>query len=112
MAGTGISFHNETVQVLTAVAATDRYGNQALTWDAPVVTDVPGCRVLPVPGPEVLDRVTTKWMLFAPPDTALVSANRVRWNGTTYDVVGDVRRWPSPTGRMAHIEADLARVEG
>lgn len=109
---TRFSFHNHTVEVLAATATTDRYGNETLDWDDPEVTPVEGCRVVPAPGGEVLDRLTRRWLLFAPPDTALVSANRVRWSGTTYDVTGEVRRWPSPTGALAHIEADLERVEG
>lgn len=112
MATTGISFHGETIEVLAAAAVTDRYGNDALDWADPDVTTVSGCRVMPVPGEEVLDRLTRRWMLFAPPDTALVSANRVRVNGITFDVSGEVRRWSSPSGALAHIEADLERVEG
>jgi hypothetical protein len=108
-----ISFHTETVDVLEAPPLTDRYGNTtALDWDSPVVTTVTGCRVQPVPGDEVLDRLTRRWVLFAPLGTALVSANRIRWNGTLYDVTGEVRRWASPSGALAHIEADLQRVEG
>ena len=107
-----ISFHHDTVEVLSATEVTDRYGNQTLIWDTPTVASVVDCRVMPLAGEEVLDRLTRRWVLYAPADTALVSANRVRWNGDTYDVVGEVRRWPSPTGALAHIEADLERVEG
>jgi hypothetical protein len=109
---TGISYHDETVEVLTSVAGTDRYGNKASAWANPGVVTVTGCRLLPIPGPEVLDRLTRRWILFAPPGTALVAANRVRWHGVLYNVSGDVRRWRSPSGRLAHIEADLERVEG
>jgi hypothetical protein len=108
-----ITFHTDTVDVLTAApAGTDRYGNPVLDWDNAAVTTVGGCRVQPVPGTELLDRLTRRWVLFAPADTVLVSANRIRWGGDVYDVVGEVRRWPSPSGALAHIEADLARVEG
>jgi hypothetical protein len=109
---TGISFHNETIEVLSAVKQTDRYGNGPLNWSAPSTTSVDGCRLLPVPGPEILEQLTRRWVLFAPPETALVSANRVRWRNSIYEVTGEVRRWSSPTGRLAHIEADLERVEG
>jgi len=106
-----VTFHTETVDVLAAPSVTDRYGNQVLDWDTATVTTVQRCRVLPVAGVQVLDRETRRWILFAPPGTALISANRVRWGGADYDVV-DVRRWPSPSGAVAHIEADLERVEG
>lgn len=112
MATTGISFHQQTIELLAGVTAADRYGNKPTDWASPVVTSVPGCRLLPVPGGEVLDRLTRRWVLFAPLDTPITAASRVRWNGVIYDVTGEVRRWSSPSGRLAHIEADLERVEG
>lgn len=108
----GISFHTHIIEVLTATTTTDRYGNDTLDWASPTVQIATSCRVLPVVGAEVLDRVTRRWVLYAPPLTSLSSANRVRWAGEVYDVTGEVRRWPSPTGALAHIEADLTRVEG
>lgn len=111
--GTGISFHTETVEVLAGTAHTDRYGNTTATdWSTPTATAVDGCRLVPVPGNEVLDRVTRRWTLFAPIGTDITAASRVRWGGVIYDVTGEVRRWSSPSGRLAHIEADLERVEG
>lgn len=113
MATTGISFHDQTVEALTGVATVDRYGNtQALDWADPDVTEVSGCRLVPVPGNEVLDRVTRRWVLFAPLDAPVTAAHRIRWKGVVYNVTGDVRRWQSASGRLAHIEADLERVEG
>jgi hypothetical protein len=112
MATTGISFHHDTVELLAASAVTDRYGNDTLDWSDPTVTSISNCRVLPEAGTEILDRVTRRWVLFAPPDTPLDSAHRVRWDGVIYGVIGEVRRWPSPSGALAHIEADLERVEG
>jgi hypothetical protein len=109
---TALSFHTDSVEVLQAVVVTDRYGNDTLDWSSPTVTVVPRCRVQPIPSAELLDRLSRRWVLYAPPDTALVSANRVRWRGVTYDVAGEVRRWSSPSGALAHIEADLTRVEG
>lgn len=112
MATTGISYHRETVEVLAGTVTTDRYGNDATDWTTPVATEVNGCRMVPVPGDEVLDRVTRRWILFAPPGTVITAASRVRWGGAIYDVTGEVRRWPSPSGGLAHIEADLQRVDG
>lgn len=110
---TGISFATVSIHVITAAIVADRYGNESLDWDTGAqFTFVSGCRVQPATGTEVLDRVTRRWLLFAPPDTALTSADRVQWDGVTYDVVGEVRRWASPTGALAHLEADLSRVEG
>lgn len=110
--GTGISFHTETVEVLAGSSTTDRYHNTVTDWTTPTATAVAGCRMVPVPGDEVLDRVTRRWVLYAPLGTALTAASRIRYGGVVYDVTGEVRRWRSPTGRLAHLEADLERVEG
>jgi hypothetical protein len=112
MTSTGISFHTETVEILAGSTASDRYGNTATDWTDPSVRRVSGCRLDPVPSTEILERVTRRWVLYAPPDTPLTAYSRVRWRGVVYDVTGEVRRWESPTGRLAHIEADLERVEG
>lgn len=112
MSTTGISFHRETIEVLSASGQLDRYGNAPLNWSQATTTTVENCRLLPVPSDEIQERLTRRWTLYAPPDTALVSSNRIRWQGAVYEVSGEVRRWPSPTGRLAHIEADLERVEG
>ena len=112
MTTTGISFHRDTVEILVGTVVVDRYGNDTLDWSDPGETLIERCRVLPEAGTEILDRVTRRWILFAPPDTPLDSANRVRWDGIVYGVIGEVRRWPSPSGALAHIEADLERVEG
>lgn len=110
--GTGISFHNQSVEVLGGAGTTDRYGNDVTDWSSPTAATVEGCRLVPVPGDEVLDRVTRRWVLFAPLDAAITATSRVRWAGVTYDVDGEVRRWTSPSGALAHLEADLSRVEG
>lgn len=111
MSTTGISFHRQSVEVVTADTQLDRYGNNPPNWDSYTAVVVDGCRILPAQGGEALDRRTRDLVLFAPPDTVLDGANRIRWDGVLFDVL-DVRRWSSPTGRLAHLEADLRRVEG
>lgn len=112
MTAPGVSFHRETIEVLISDTQVDRYGNEKTpVWESYTTTAVDGCRLLPVEGGEVVDRRTRRYILFAPAATVLDASNRVRWSGTTFEVL-DVRTWPSPTGRLAHIEADLQRVEG
>jgi hypothetical protein len=112
MSTTGISYHHETIDVLSAAGQRDRYGNAPLNWNQATTTTVDNCRLIPVPSAEIQERLTRRWVLYAPLDTALVTKNRVRWRGVVYEVTGDVRRWDSPSGRLAHLEADLERVEG
>lgn len=113
-----LSFHDQTVIRVRADLAPDRYGDPIRDWANATLTDLPGCRLLPEPtdtGPSNVvdrDRVVDRWLLFAPPDTDLVFSDRVRLDDGDYEVNGDVVHWPSPTGRLAHIEAHLVRVKG
>ncbi|WP_431881573.1 phage head completion protein [Micromonospora chalcea] len=110
-----ISYHRDTITVLRAALVDDGYGNEAPDWANPTRVDVTGCRLQPIPAEDyVLDReaVTTRWRLFAPPGIDLRATDRVEHNGAVYDVDGDPQRWPSPTGRLNHVEALLRRTEG
>lgn len=111
----GISFHRDTVTILRAGMVDDGYGNQTPDWSAPSRADVAGCRLQPLPVEDyTLDReaVTTRWRLFAPAGTDLRATDRVEHQDEVYEVEGDPERWPSPTGRLAHVEALLRRTEG
>jgi hypothetical protein len=89
MTGTGIRFANATVTRLRATASADRYGDQVFSWASPDELVVTGCWLQPAAaGPEnVVDR-------------------------DDFEVSGAPRRWGSPSGRLAHLEIDLQRVEG
>jgi hypothetical protein len=116
MTGTGIRFANATVTRLRATASADRYGDQVFSWASPDELVVTGCWLQPAAaGPEnVVDRdeVTRRWLLGAPPDADILATDRIRWAGDDFEVSGAPRRWGSPSGRLAHLEIDLQRVEG
>lgn len=112
---TGIAFHTHTVTVLRGAATVDRYGDPIDGWSTATETEITGCRVQPAAGPEdTVDRnqITRRWLLFVPPGADIRATDRVRWDGDDYDIDGEIRRWPSVSGRLAHLEADLIRVEG
>lgn len=111
----GISYHRDTITRVRAGLADDGYGNQVSDWSAATRSDLTGYRLQPETGGEyVLDReaVTTRWRLFGPDDGALKDTDRIEHQGFTYDIEGSIERHPSPTGRLAHIEARLRRTEG
>lgn len=110
-----IGFHRDTITVLRAELVTDAYNNEVFDWPNAARTDVSGCRVQPDRGTDnTLDReaITTRWRLFAPAGTDLLATDRVEHQGVVYVVEGSVEDWPSPTGRLAHIEALLRRTDG
>jgi hypothetical protein len=116
-----ISFKIETVTVIRAAVVVER-GDNMPDWVNATEHPLPGCRLQPMATDEVLfsgsgsggmarDAVVTRWKLFGPYDADLTALDRVR-AGVVYEVDGQVQRWRSPTGRLAHIEVVLRRVDG
>lgn len=110
-----ISFKNQTVTVIRPNYIAER-GNQVPDWTGASEHQVTGCRVQPTVGGEeqstTRDAIVARWTLFAPAGADIDARDRVRHNGLVYDIDGELRNWSSPTGSLAHIEADLLRVKG
>jgi len=110
-----ISFKNQTVTVIRPAYIAER-GNQVPDWTGATEHAVSGCRVQPAPGAEeqstTRDAIVARWVLFAPAGADIESRDRIRHSGVVYDIDGDLRPWSSPTGALAHLEADLRRVDG
>lgn len=97
------------------------YGQTVPDWSAaPTETVVPGCLVQPLSGPDV-DLLPNRaaasgaLMVLAPAGTVVSDRARVRVPsrpGRDYEVTGEERAWPSPTGGLDHVELVLVRVEG
>lgn len=112
---TGISFHREVVTRLRAPVAGDRYGDEARNWDAAAELDIPGGRVVPQAGAENAvgrDQIVRRWTYYGPYDADLLASDRVRYAGDVYEIDGEVRRWRSASGNLAHLECDLLLVQG
>lgn len=110
----------EPVVVLAPVMVAE-YGQQVADWSqAPAETTVPGCIVQPVAGPQVdllpnRNAASGALSVLAPAGTVVPAAARVRVPsrpGRDYEVLGEPRLWPSPTGALDHVELVLLRVEG
>lgn len=109
-----ISFKNQTVTVIRPAWVNER-GTLIPDWGNVTEHTVTGCRVQPAAGDEVhglRDAVINRWNLYAPPAADIEATDRVRYAGIVYDVEGEIRRWPSPTGFLANTQATLQRVEG
>lgn len=104
------SFASQTITVLRAPLVDD-HGDMVPDWSQPpteiVVTDV----VLAPPrsrSVQNVHEVTTEVMLFAPIDTDIHDTDRVRYNGLTYAIRGEVLRYEA--GVLDHVEAYLTTV--
>ncbi|GAA2516693.1 phage head completion protein [Winogradskya humida] len=96
---------------LRAPLVGDGYGNQERDWDQAVAVEYPA-GVGPASSTEDVhdqQRTTTRWRVFLPPTADLEATDRVTWDGTTFEVDGDVERWKR-RGRLHHVEAVLLKV--
>ena len=113
------SWHTDTIVRIRAPLVTSPYGDPERDWGAATRTDLTGWRIQPVQGSRVnvadtlpregLDR---RQRAFGPYDADIETTDRIEWQGVTWVVDGDVDRWRGPTGRIAHTEMVLARMEG
>lgn len=89
----------------------DDLGVATVTETQTVVT---GCSVQPLSTEEELsdvDRVVTRWRLFAPPDTVLTATDAVLVAGVLYEVDGDPQVW-TWAGTPHHLVCLLRRATG
>jgi len=79
-------------------------------WDNATRTEVAGCSVQPAPAAEYTidrDSFITRWQVYAPSSIDVAAIDRIEWNGTSYDVDGDVLRWEF--GALSHVALNLRR---
>lgn len=101
---------SHTVTVRRATVTEDDYGNPVRNWATATSTPVAGCSVQPVIGDEVTvgrDTIVSRWKLYAPDETDLIASDRVEFDGSAYDVDGEVQRWDFPP--MSHLTALLTK---
>jgi len=107
----------DTVIVIRAPLAANRYGGQLRDWTTTTRTTVVGVSVQPAAATEdVRDRelLVNAYTLFTSrgQDIDLEATDRVEWNGLVLQVDGDPNRWPAPGGGVHHVEAALKLVTG
>jgi len=120
-----ISFKNQAVTVVRPTEWIDERGDRFPNWETAAEHDLVGCRLQPMASDEVhftgasdaeggtaRTAIITRWRLFTPVDPDLGPHDRVRYDGTVYEIDGQVQDWPSPTGMLAHSEVVLRRVDG
>lgn len=103
-----------TIDILTATAGTDTYGNTVEDWSAPASRTVKAY-VRPAPASEDIadrDAVTAVWQVHTN-DLTVTALDRVRYEGTVYQVQGQPSTWRTlPGGRPGHTKLLLRRVDG
>lgn len=96
---------------LRAPLVRDAYGNETRDWDGAAELGLPAA-VGPMSTAEDVDdqqRTTTRWRIILPPSVDVEATDRIRWDGFTFEVDGEVERWKR-RGRPHHVEAVLLKV--
>lgn len=108
------SFCRHTVTIHRAPLK-DARGSLVRDWENASTHEITGCSVQPSSTASNFEReeqVTDRWQLYAPPQADIQTGDRVEFNGTLYEIDGAPYNWPSPTGRVAHLQAHLIEWEG
>lgn len=103
-----------TVTVLTPGTTTDAYGDTVPNWTT--ATSVSSAaRVVQRSARENIDTrdaSITEWVVYLPGDVTVTHANRIVWDGLTFEVAGDPKPAVRRTSTVHHYEVPLNRIAG
>lgn len=109
------SFAAETVTRLRPKETTVR-GSTIADWDNPDELNISGC--LMQPGSTTLSMdgrelgISEGFTAYFPPGSDVQAGDRIRYEGKTYTIMGEVKPWKSPTGLVSNLQAALERWYG
>lgn len=111
--------YDQTIVVVRPAAAASRYGDAAANWSTATRTTVAGVSVQPAYQEEPTDtgrdpKVTGFRVIGADgADIDITAADHVEYQDETYEVEGEIARWPALSGAgVDHCEFGLRRVAG
>lgn len=93
----------------------DDHGAQVPDWSNATEAESSGWSVQPLSTSEVLehrDSTQIRWRAIGPYGADVAATDRLRFDDTTYEIVGEPQRWQSITGRLDHVELELSVWEG
>lgn len=101
------------VVIVTPGEAVDRYGNVIKSWSSATRETVKGWVSLNSHDEDDTRREAqvSEWMAWFNPDTDITGADRIVWDGITFEVDGPPVKRRTPRG-VHHIEVPLRVVEG
>lgn len=105
---------DETVTLVRAAQAPDRYGTLRPDWSNTTSSEIRGCDVQPISTEEAggaREYASTHVRLYAPGHPNIRATDRIIWRGETYEVDGAPAKW-FDSGNPHHSEAELKRLAG
>ena len=94
----------------------ERRGSTVPDWTKATELEITGCSVQPATTTLSQDGrilgITDVMTCFFPPDSDVAAGDKIRWNGSDYQLIGEPRDWRSPTGIVSSLQAQLERWSG
>jgi hypothetical protein len=91
-------------------------GTPVPDWENATTKDIDNCSMQPASTSLSEDGrvlgIADGYTLYAPYDADIIAGDRIGYEGNTYTITGEPRRWKSPAGRMAHLVVNLMRWQG
>lgn len=109
------SFANQTIDVVRPKKTTTSRGSEVPDWSDAKKTTVTGCSIQPASTSLSQDGrvlgINDGWTAYVPEGTDVKAGDRIEFDGETYDINGEPRKWTGPS-RTSHIQLNLIRREG
>ena len=94
----------------------DRRGSTEPDWSKTTDLTINGCSMQPASTSLSQDGrvlgIADMYTCYFPPGTDVAAGDKITFDGKDYQIIGEVRVWQSPTGRVSSIQAQLERWSG
>lgn len=110
-----LSFYRQTVIRIRPTMKESR-GSMVPDWTNVDELLIRGCSVQPagtsLTTGERVEGITDGLTAYLPAKVDIKTGDRIRFDGYDYTIKGEIRNWPSATGRLDHLVLNLERWHG
>lgn len=110
-----LSFWNDEVTIVHPATMTER-GSEIFDWSNVERIIVPNCSMQPAGTALSTDGrvlgVSDGYTCYMPINAPVLAGDRIEFNGKQYTITGEVRSWPSVSGRLDHYILNLEAYSG
>lgn len=110
-----ISFFRQSV-IRKRPGQTVQRGSTVPDWSSTDTLEIQGCSVQPAATALSQDGrvlgVTDGMTAYLPPEADVAAGDHILFDGEEYTIMGQPRKWQSPTGAVSHMQLDLQRWSG
>ena len=94
----------------------ERRGSIEPDWEHATEAQISGCSMQPGTTSLSMDGrvlgISDGYTCYLPPGADVLAGGRIRFDGNVYQVMGEPRKWTSPTGAVSSTQVQLERWSG